>query len=74
MYYDAYESPDAMQGVEDPGAPPAPLREELGQLQHRTRQLEARRGRITAKRVYLKNKKVGGRSRDRKSTRLNSSH
>ncbi|KAK7895898.1 hypothetical protein WMY93_021223 [Mugilogobius chulae] len=37
VYYDAFESPDAMKG--------------------KTRQLEARRGRITAKKVYLKNKK-----------------
>lgn len=62
VYYDAFESPDAMKGEEDPAAPPPPLREEdLGVLQQRTRQLEARRGRITAKKVYLKNKKVRGR-------------
>lgn len=59
VYYDAFESPDAMKGGEDPPTPPSPLRdEELGVLQLRTRQLEARRGRITAKKVYLKNKKV----------------
>lgn len=59
VYYDAFESPDAMKGEEDPAAPPSPLRdEELCVLQQRTRQLEARRGRITAKKVYLKNKKV----------------
>ncbi|XP_029300169.1 junction-mediating and -regulatory protein isoform X2 [Cottoperca gobio] len=58
VYYDAFESPDAMKGEEDPAAPPSPLRdEELTVLQQRTRQLEARRGRITAKKVYLKNKK-----------------
>lgn len=58
MYYDAFESPDAMKGVEEPATPPSPLRdEELSVLQQRTRQLEARRGRITAKKVYLKNKK-----------------
>lgn len=57
VYYDAYESPDAMQGVEEPSAPLPPLRDELSQLQQRTRQLEARRGRITAKKAYLKNKK-----------------
>lgn len=56
VYYDAFESPDAMKGEE---TPPSPLRdEELSILQLRTRQLEARRGRITAKKVYLKNKKV----------------
>lgn len=59
VYYDAFESPDAMKGEEDPQTPPSPLRdEELSVLQQRTRQLEARRGRITAKKVYLKNKKV----------------
>lgn len=59
MYYDAFESPDAMKGEEDPPTLPSPLRdEELSILQLRTRQLEARRGRITAKKVYLKNKKV----------------
>lgn len=59
VYYDAFESPDAMKGVEDPATPPSPLREEeLSILQQRTRQLEARRGRITAKKVYLKKKKV----------------
>lgn len=59
VYYDAFESPDAMKGVEDAATPPSPLRdEELGVLQQRTRQLEARRGRINAKKVYLKNKKV----------------
>uniref|UniRef100_A0A4W5MDD5 Junction mediating and regulatory protein, p53 cofactor n=1 Tax=Hucho hucho TaxID=62062 RepID=A0A4W5MDD5_9TELE len=57
VYYDAYESPDAMRRVEEPSAPPPPLRDELSQLQQRTRQLEARRGRITAKKAYLKNKK-----------------
>lgn len=59
VYYDAFESPDAMKGEEDPPTPPSPLKdEELSVLQLRTRQLEARRGRITAKKVYLKNKKV----------------
>ncbi|XP_061553619.1 junction-mediating and -regulatory protein [Phycodurus eques] len=61
VYYDAFESPDAMKGAEDPAGPPPlpPLRdeEELGVLRQRTRQLEARRGRINTKKVYLKNKK-----------------
>ncbi|XP_061703537.1 junction-mediating and -regulatory protein [Syngnathoides biaculeatus] len=61
VYYDAFESPDAMEGPEDPAGPPPlpPLRgeEELGVLRQRTRQLEARRGRINTKKVYLKNKK-----------------
>lgn len=60
VYYDAFESPDALKGVEDPATPSSPLRdEELCLLQQKTRQLEARRGRITAKKVYLRNKKVG---------------
>lgn len=48
-----------MNGEEDPAAPPPPLRDdELIVLRQRTRHLEARRGRITAKKVYLKNKKA----------------
>lgn len=59
VYYDAFESPDAMKGDEEPATPPSPLREdELCVLQQRARQLEARRGRITSKKIYLKNKKV----------------
>lgn len=59
VYYDAFESPDAMKGDEEPASPPSPLRdEELCVLQQRARLLEARRGRITSKKVYLKNKKV----------------
>lgn len=61
-----------MKGDEEPASPPSPLREEeLCVLQQRARQLEARRGRITSKKVYLKNKKVktqltrqGGTRRD----------
>lgn len=33
-------------------------REELQKLQQKVRQLEARRGRISAKKAYLRNKKV----------------
>ncbi|KAM6965217.1 junction-mediating and -regulatory protein-like [Aplochiton taeniatus] len=51
VYYDTYESPDAI-GEED-----APQREELRRLQLSARQLEARRGRIAAKRTYLRSKK-----------------
>ncbi|XP_071755854.2 junction-mediating and -regulatory protein-like [Centroberyx gerrardi] len=51
VYYDTYESPDAI-GEDD-----AAEREELRRLQVSARQLEARRGRITAKRSYLKNKR-----------------
>lgn len=70
MYYDAFESPDAMKGGEDPASPPSPLRdEELSVLQQRTRQLEARRGRITAKKVYLKNKKVNAERTSRFKSR-----
>lgn len=59
VYYDTYESPDALQATDDTSLAPAPLRdEEVTQLQQRTRQLEARRGRITAKKAYLKTKKV----------------
>ncbi|CAB1332603.1 unnamed protein product [Coregonus sp. 'balchen'] len=71
VYYDAYESPDAMQRVEEPSAPPLPLRDELSQLQQRTRQLEARRGRITAKKAYLKNKKRGEEQEEEEEERRN---
>ncbi|XP_077478563.1 junction-mediating and -regulatory protein [Stigmatopora argus] len=62
VYYDAFESPDAMKGAEEQAGGPTPAppqrdEDELGVLRQRTRQLEARRGRITTKRVYLKNKK-----------------
>uniref|UniRef100_A0A1A8E0A0 Junction mediating and regulatory protein, p53 cofactor n=1 Tax=Nothobranchius kadleci TaxID=1051664 RepID=A0A1A8E0A0_NOTKA len=58
VYYDAFESPDAMKDKEEPAVPLWPLKDaELYLLQQRTRQLEARRGRITAKKVYLKHKK-----------------
>lgn len=54
VYYDTFESTEAMQGTDDS----LPQREELLKLQQRVRQLEARRGRITAKKAYLKNKRV----------------
>ncbi|XP_034048430.1 junction-mediating and -regulatory protein [Thalassophryne amazonica] len=58
VYYDAFETPDAMKGIEEGVTLASPLRdEELGILQQRIRQLEARRGRINTKKVYLKNKK-----------------
>ncbi|XP_034026087.1 junction-mediating and -regulatory protein-like [Thalassophryne amazonica] len=51
VYYDTYESPDAI--TEDDPAD----REEVRRLQSSARQLEARRGRIAAKRSYLRNKR-----------------
>ncbi|XP_048838409.1 junction-mediating and -regulatory protein-like isoform X2 [Brienomyrus brachyistius] len=53
VYYDTFESTEAMQGTDDSLA----QREELLKLQQRVRQLEARRGRITAKKAYLKSKR-----------------
>ena len=52
VYYEAFESADDI--TEDEGAE----MEELRRLQASARQLEARRGRITAKRSYLRNKRV----------------
>lgn len=52
VYYDTFESADDI--IEDDTAD----REELRRLQVNARQLEARRGRITAKRSYLRNKRV----------------
>ncbi|KAL1253544.1 hypothetical protein QQF64_018237, partial [Cirrhinus molitorella] len=57
VYYDTYESPDAMKATDDPSTPLTPPRDDVSKLQQRTRQLEARRGRITAKKAYLKHKK-----------------
>ncbi|KAG5834285.1 hypothetical protein ANANG_G00259930 [Anguilla anguilla] len=57
VYYDTYESMDAMQATADAAASVLLRQEELGKLQQRVRQLEARRGRITAKKAYLRNKK-----------------
>uniref|UniRef100_A0A3B5BL21 Junction-mediating and -regulatory protein-like n=1 Tax=Stegastes partitus TaxID=144197 RepID=A0A3B5BL21_9TELE len=51
VYYDTFESADDI--TEDDTAE----REELRRLQVSARQLEARRGRITAKRSYLRNKR-----------------
>ena len=52
VYYDTFESADDI--TEDDTTE----REELRKLQVSARQLEARRGRITAKRSYLRNKRV----------------
>lgn len=52
VYYDAFETAD------DITEENAEEREELRRLQAGARQLEARRGRITAKRSYLRNKRV----------------
>lgn len=52
VYYDTFESADDI--TEEDTAE----REELRGLQVSARQLEARRGRITAKRSYLRNKRV----------------
>ncbi|XP_033476452.1 junction-mediating and -regulatory protein-like [Epinephelus lanceolatus] len=51
VYYDTFESADDIK-EDDTGE-----REELSRLQVSARQLEARRGRITAKRSYLRNKR-----------------
>lgn len=58
VYYDAYESPDAMQATDEVASSGPPLKDDVTKLQQKTRQLEARRGRITAKKAYLRNKKV----------------
>lgn len=58
VYYDTYESMEAMLEKEDMAASIHLQREELQKLQQKVRQLEARRGRISAKKAYLKNKKV----------------
>ncbi|XP_009909090.2 junction-mediating and -regulatory protein [Dryobates pubescens] len=57
VYYDTYESMEAMLEKEDMATPIHLQKEELQKLQQKTRQLEARRGRISAKKAYLRNKK-----------------
>lgn len=56
VYYDTFESADDITEVD------TDEREELRRLRVSARQLEARRGRITAKRSYLRNKRVCFRS------------
>ncbi|MGH0185756.1 UNVERIFIED_CONTAM: hypothetical protein FKN15_018851 [Acipenser sinensis] len=57
VYYDTYESIDAMQDTEHMAASVHLQKEDLLKLQQKGRQLEARRGRISAKKAYLRNKK-----------------
>ncbi|XP_032634452.1 junction-mediating and -regulatory protein [Chelonoidis abingdonii] len=57
VYYDTYESMEAMLEKEDMATSIHLQREELQKLQQKIRQLEARRGRISAKKAYLRNKK-----------------
>uniref|UniRef100_A0A8C4S0T4 Junction mediating and regulatory protein, p53 cofactor n=1 Tax=Erpetoichthys calabaricus TaxID=27687 RepID=A0A8C4S0T4_ERPCA len=57
VYYDTYESLDAMGATEDMVSSVHHQKEELVKLQQRVRQLEARRGRISAKKAYLRNKR-----------------
>nr|DBA23505.1 TPA: hypothetical protein GDO54_014416 [Pyxicephalus adspersus] len=57
VYYDTYESMEAMIATEDMAASIHLQREELHKLQQKVRQLEAKRGRISAKKAYLRNKK-----------------
>ncbi|NWU93869.1 JMY protein, partial [Upupa epops] len=57
VYYDTYESMEAMLEKEDTATSIQLQKEELQKLQQKIRQLEARRGRISAKKAYLRNKK-----------------
>ncbi|NXP55240.1 JMY protein, partial [Heliornis fulica] len=57
VYYDTYESMEAMLEKEDTATSIRLQKEELQKLQQKIRQLEARRGRISAKKAYLRNKK-----------------
>lgn len=58
VYYDTYESMEAMLEKEETATSVHLQREELQKLQQKARQLEARRGRVSAKKAYLRNKKV----------------
>ncbi|XP_068280365.1 junction-mediating and -regulatory protein-like [Nyctibius grandis] len=57
VYYDTYESMEAMLEKEDMATSVHLQKEELQKLQLKIRQLEARRGHISAKKAYLRNKK-----------------
>ncbi|XP_074424778.1 junction-mediating and -regulatory protein-like isoform X2 [Larus michahellis] len=57
VYYDTYESMEAMLEKEDMATSVHLQKEDLQKLQQKIRQLEARRGRISAKKAYLRNKK-----------------
>ncbi|XP_009564586.2 junction-mediating and -regulatory protein isoform X1 [Cuculus canorus] len=57
VYYDTYESMEAMLEKDDMATSIHLQKEELQKLQQKIRQLEARRGRISAKKAYLRNKK-----------------
>ncbi|XP_057261432.1 junction-mediating and -regulatory protein isoform X2 [Pezoporus wallicus] len=57
VYYDTFESMEAMLEKEDTVTSIYLQKEELQKLQQKIRQLEARRGRISAKKAYLRNKK-----------------
>ncbi|NXU58858.1 JMY protein, partial [Turnix velox] len=57
VYYDTFESMEAMLEEEDIATSIHLQKEELQKLQQKIRQLEARRGRISAKKAYLRNKK-----------------
>ncbi|XP_053303965.1 junction-mediating and -regulatory protein isoform X2 [Spea bombifrons] len=57
VYYDTYESMEAMLSTENMAASLHLQREELQKRQLKVRQLEAKRGRISAKKAYLRNKK-----------------
>uniref|UniRef100_A0A8B9IXI4 Junction mediating and regulatory protein, p53 cofactor n=1 Tax=Amazona collaria TaxID=241587 RepID=A0A8B9IXI4_9PSIT len=57
VYYDTFESMEAMLEKEDMATSIYLQKEELQKLQQKIRQLEARRGRISAKKAYLRNKK-----------------
>uniref|UniRef100_A0A4W3JR26 Junction mediating and regulatory protein, p53 cofactor n=1 Tax=Callorhinchus milii TaxID=7868 RepID=A0A4W3JR26_CALMI len=57
VYYDTYESMEAMQAKEEIAMSTTAQKAELVKLQQKSRQLEARRGRISAKKAYLRNKK-----------------
>ncbi|NXN90241.1 JMY protein, partial [Bombycilla garrulus] len=57
VYYDTYESMEAMLEKEGMTTSVHLQKEELQKLQQKIRQLEARRGRISAKKAYLRNKK-----------------
>ncbi|XP_078531332.1 junction-mediating and -regulatory protein isoform X1 [Lissotriton helveticus] len=57
VYYDTYESVEAMFSIENMAASLHLQQEELKKLEQKVRHMESRRGRISAKKAYLRNKK-----------------
>uniref|UniRef100_A0A8D0L758 WASP homolog associated with actin, golgi membranes and microtubules n=1 Tax=Sphenodon punctatus TaxID=8508 RepID=A0A8D0L758_SPHPU len=68
VYYDTCENPEELEGAEEALGQRCAFSPEVAKLRRRTRQLEAKRGTICARRAYLRNKK--DQCEERHRTRL----